>query len=49
MNTESGAVRYEDCPTRTKRGSCRCGRCAICSNPKHTAIHGPLLNQPSGS
>jgi len=52
MNKESGAVLYEDCPTRetwTKRKRCRCGECQICGFPKHTAIHGPVNDGGAGS
>ncbi len=45
---ETGAVDDAECP---QRGGlrCRCGKCARCGHPKHTAIHGPLYGQPPGS
>lgn len=51
QNTESGAVLFEDCPTRRGQNvmSCKCGRCVHCGFPKHTAIHGPVNNGGAGS
>jgi hypothetical protein len=46
---ECGAVCYHDCTTRNGRGVCRCGKCAACGWPKHTAIHGPAYGQGRGS
>jgi hypothetical protein len=41
-------IKIEDCPnyglTFTRRTrKCKCLRCAICGNPKHTAIHGGIM------
>jgi hypothetical protein len=43
----TGAVDFRECDRAV--GRCRCGRCAVCGNQKHTAIHGPLCGQPPGS
>jgi hypothetical protein len=49
-NRISGAVLYEDCPTRSgKSQRCNCGTCAICGVRKHTAIHGPVNGGGRGS
>ncbi len=37
-------LRAEDCPTRTKPGTCRCGPCATCGFGPHMAIHLPTTN-----
>ena len=42
-----GAVTYEQCPDGGGM-RCKCGRCAICGNPKHTAIHGPAFGGKAG-
>lgn len=49
----AGAVNFKECPAgRTASGrlrACPCGRCVICGEAKHTAVHGPVIDQPPGS
>ena len=47
-----GAVCRDDCEHPDySYGSfrCLCGKCTVCGNSKHTAIHGPIVGQPAGS
>ena len=45
---DEGAVTYEQCPNGGGM-RCKCGKCAECGNPKHTAIHGPMFGKEAGS
>lgn len=46
----SGAIDFDECPSRSRRGYCTCEPvCSVCGYRKHTAIHGPHLDQPPGS
>lgn len=38
-------MNYEDCEHRVGR-ACKCGRCAVCGNGPHTAVHGPVQGDP---
>jgi len=40
-----GATDHNECPDRYGRGGlrCKCGKCARCGWPKHTAIHGGVI------
>lgn len=50
MNRENGAIDLTKCPQYVhRRRGCRCGSCAICGYPKHTAIHGPVNGGAPGS
>lgn len=45
----SGATDYRECPQYAARRRCRCGACAVCGHPKHSAPHGACCGQPPGS
>ncbi len=45
----SGAVDYKECPRGGGEGKCRCGKCAVCGWPKHSAVHGPLFRCEPGT
>ncbi len=51
VDEEVGAVDLTACPAwgKIKRYHCRCGKCKVCGNHKHTAVHGPSQGQPPGS
>ncbi len=50
MITDHGATTYDQCSSGGgNRCHCEEGKCHWCQFSKHTAIHGPLLNQPEGS
>lgn len=45
-----GAVDLDACPSRTpKLRRCRCEKCDVCGQPKHSAVHGPSFGDPPGS
>lgn len=44
-----GAIDWNECPYLIMMRRCRCGYCAVCNHPKHTAIHGPVYGEPPGS
>lgn len=46
---ERGAVDYRECPKGGGAGRCRCGICAVCGFPKHSALHCAFYGQPAGS
>lgn len=44
MTEPARSVDLKECRWRI----CKCGVCAVCGHPKHTAIHGPFLGEPPG-
>lgn len=48
-----GAVDLDACPDgpprRVSSMPCRCGACAECGSPKHSAIHGPVFGEGPGT
>lgn len=44
------AVDFDECDPDTRWGTriCRCGKCAVCGQPKHTSLHGGLYGEPKG-
>ncbi len=47
MNTQSGAVLVDECPTYPHK--CKCGKCRLCGYDKHSAIHGAVNDGHAGS
>ena len=47
-SSSPGAVDLSECPRRSSRRTCTCEPCK-CGYGKHTAVHGPKLDQPPGS